>query len=140
MIRASESAYASTYGRPADTVIDVTRSVAIGSRAYHTWRMRIALTILVLAAAALLPLRANAFDLEAHLRAQHVQYRGEPRLETSQKACTSLSDAIESVRQRTGGRIVSAETRVEGGREVHYIKVLTKDGKVRTHKVNGCRR
>jgi uncharacterized membrane protein YkoI len=52
----------------------------------------------------------------------------------------SLSDAIESVRSRTGGRVVSAETRVSNGREVHHIKVLTEDGKVRTHKVNGCRR
>jgi hypothetical protein len=138
--RASASASASTYGRLADTAIDVTRFVAISPRAYHTWRMRFALTILALAAAALLPLRANAFDLEANLRAQHVQYPGEPQLATMQNACMSLSDAIESVRRRTDGRIVSAETRVEGGREVHYIKVLTKDGKVRTHKVNGCRR
>ena len=52
----------------------------------------------------------------------------------------TLSEAIESVRSRTGGRVVSAETRVEGGREVHHIKVLTKDGKVKTHKVNGRRR
>ena len=36
----------------------------------------------------------------------------------------------ESVRSRTGGRVVSAETKIQGGREVHYIKVLTKDGKV----------
>jgi uncharacterized membrane protein YkoI len=102
--------------------------------------MRIALTVLVLAVAAVVPLRANAFDLEAELRAQHVQYQGEPQLRTVQGGCMSLSDAIESVRRRTGGRIVNAETRVEGGREVHYIKVLTEDGKVRTHKVNGCRR
>jgi uncharacterized membrane protein YkoI len=52
----------------------------------------------------------------------------------------SLSQAIESVRRSTGGKVVSAETRVQGGREVHYIKVLTKDGKVKTHKVNGRRR
>ncbi len=49
----------------------------------------------------------------------------------------TLAQAIESVRRRTDGRVVSAETRIEGGREVHYIKVLTKDGKVKTHKVNG---
>ena len=51
----------------------------------------------------------------------------------------SLSQAIASVRRRTNGKIISAETRVQGGREVHHIKVL-KDGKVRTHKVNGRRR
>ena len=52
----------------------------------------------------------------------------------------SLSQAVEMVRKRTGGKIVSAETRVQGGREVHHIKVLTKDGKVRTERVNGRRR
>ncbi len=49
----------------------------------------------------------------------------------------SLAEAIEQVRRKTKGRIVSAETRVSGGREMHYIKVLTKDGKVKTHKVAG---
>ena len=102
--------------------------------------MRILLTLIALGAAALLPLRADAFDLEANLRAQHVQYQGESSLQVTQQDGMSLSEAIESVRQRTGGRVVSAETRVEGDREVHYIKVLTKDGKVKTHKVNGRRR
>ena len=52
----------------------------------------------------------------------------------------SLSEAVEQVRRQTGGRILSAETKVSGGREVHHIKVLTKDGKVKTHKVQGRRR
>lgn len=101
--------------------------------------MRIALAVL-LAAAALLPLRAAAFELEENLKAQHVQYEGEPLPQVAQNDGMSLSEAIESVRKRTGGRVVSAETRVQGGREVHHIKVLTKDGKVKTHKVNGRRR
>jgi len=49
----------------------------------------------------------------------------------------TLSEAVESVRRSTDGRIVSAETKTINGREVHYIKVLTKDGKVKTHKVSG---
>lgn len=52
----------------------------------------------------------------------------------------SLSEAVEMIRNRTGGKIVSAETRVQGGREVHHIKVLTKDGRVQMHRVNGRRR
>ena len=52
----------------------------------------------------------------------------------------SLSQAVEDVRRQTGGRILSAETRVQGGREVHHIKVLTKDGKVKTYKVQGRKR
>ena len=115
------------------------RIVAISLRPYHTWPMRIALTLLLLAAAAMFPLRASAFDLEENLKAQHVQYAGQPILVVQQDGM-SLSQAIESVRKRTGGRVVSAETKVQGGREVHHIKVLTKDGKVKTHKVNGPRR
>ena len=115
------------------------RIVAISLRPYHTWPMRMALTLLLLAAAAMFPLRASAFDLEESLKAQHVQYAGQPILVVQQDGM-SLSQAIESVRRRTGGRVVSAETKVQGGREVHHIKVLTKDGKVKTHKVNGPRR
>jgi uncharacterized membrane protein YkoI len=99
--------------------------------------MRFVIALLALGAAALMPLRADAFDLETNLKALHDQYRADPVLQVAQQNGMSLSEAIESVRQRTGGRVVSAETKVQGGREVHYIKVLTKDGKVRTHKVNG---
>ena len=118
----------------------MTRFVAISLRSYHTWSMRIALTLL-LAAAATWPLRADAFDLEETLKAQHVQYTGLPHFIATQDGM-SLSQATASVRSRLkpGDRIVSAETRVQGGREVHHIKVLTKDGKVKTHKVNGRRR
>ena len=118
----------------------MTRFVAIRGRAYDTWIMRIVLTLLVSTAAAILPLRVEAFDLEANLKALHAQYPGESRLHVAQNDGMSLSEAIESVRRRTGGRVVSAETKVQGDREVHYIKVLTKDGKVKTHKVNGRRR
>jgi len=120
----------------------VTRFVAISLRPYHTWAMRMALTLLLLAAAALLPLRASAFDLEENLKAQHVQYAGQPQMLVAQSDGMSLSQATASVRSRLrpGDRIVEAKTSVQGGREVHHIKVLTKDGKVKTHRVNGRRR
>ena len=117
----------------------MTRFVAIVRQPYHTWFMRTAMTVVLLAAAAFLPLRADAFDLEEALRAQHVQYEGQLDQLSTQSDGMSLSEAIESVRRKTGGRVVSAETKIQGGREVHHIKVLTKDGKVRTHKVNGRR-
>lgn len=85
----------------------------------------------------MLPARSDAFDIEETLRAQHVQYRGPQAYHTAQQGGMTLAQAIESVRRRTNGRVVSAETKVQGGREVHYIKVLTKDGKVKTHKVSG---
>ena len=118
----------------------MTRFVAILRHPYDTWRMRITLLLITSAAAAFLPLRADAFDLEASLKSLHVQYEGEPQLQVAQDNGMSLSEAIESVRRKTGGRVVSAETKVQNGREVHHIKVLTKDGKVRTHKVSGRRR
>lgn len=67
-------------------------------------------------------------------------HRVEPRLQVAQNDCTSLSEAVERVRRQYNGRIVSAETRVSGNREVHHIKVLTDDGKVKTERVQGCSR
>jgi hypothetical protein len=108
----------------------VTGLVAIRLRSPQTWRMRKTLALMLLAAVAFLPLQADAFDPGRDAGAMLVIAQGN---------CMSLSQAIESVRRRTGGKVLSAETRVQGDREVHHIKVL-KDGKVRTHKVNGCRR
>jgi len=97
------------------------------------------LLIGVLATLPLVP--AQAFDLEQTLR--DLQPSGQsdtrPILRVAQQGGMTLSQAIESVRRQTDGRIVSAETKVSGGREVHHIKVLTKDGKVRTHRIPGRR-
>ena len=120
----------------------MTRFVAIKRLTYDTWRMRLRRPLLILLAAVFLPAAASAFDLETALKEQHVQYResqGEAVYHTVQSDGMTLSEATESVRKRTGGQVLSAETRVQGGREVHYIKVL-KDGKVKTHKVNGRKR
>jgi hypothetical protein len=62
------------------------------------------------------------------------------RLLVAQNACLSLNEAVERVRRQYNGRIVSAETRVSGNREVHHIKVLTQDGKVKTERIPGCTR
>ena len=51
----------------------------------------------------------------------------------------TLSQAVEQVRREYNGRIVSAETVVNGGRETHVIKVLTSDGKVKTVRIPGRR-
>jgi uncharacterized membrane protein YkoI len=61
----------------------------------------------------------------------------QPGIMVAQGGGKSLSQAIEQVRRQTGGKILSAETRVQGGREVHHIKVLINDKQVRTVKVNG---
>lgn len=115
----------------------MTRFVAIGLRSYDTWRMRLALTTLVFAAATFAVGDARAFELEESLKAQHSQYQEAAENHTAQSGGMSLSQAIQSVKNRTDGKVISAETRVQGGREVHHIKVLQKDGKVKTYKVNG---
>ena len=61
------------------------------------------------------------------------------RFLVAQQDGMSLSEAVEMVRRRCSCRIVSAETRRNGNREVHIIKVLTEDGKVRTERVPGRR-
>ena len=49
----------------------------------------------------------------------------------------TLNQAVEQVRRQYNGRIVSAETRRSGNREVHHIKVLLDDGKVKTVQIQG---
>ena len=44
---------------------------------------------------------------------------------------STLDDAVSRARRRTGGRVLSAETRKQQGRDVHVIRVITDDGKVR---------
>lgn len=56
-----------------------------------------------------------------------------------QYGCPSLNQAVERVRRQYNGRIVSAETLVRSGLQTHVIKVLTRDGTVKTVRVRGCR-
>ena len=62
-----------------------------------------------------------------------------PGLAVNQDSGLTLDQAVEQVRRQYNGRIVSAETKVSGGRETHIIKVLTSDGKVKTVRVPGRR-
>lgn len=92
---------------------------------------------------AVTPVNAEAFDLEQSLRELQAQYydgAGPEYRVMQNNGGKSLSEAVEQVRRQTNGKILSAETRVSGNREVHHIKVLTKDGKVKTHKVQGRKR
>lgn len=49
----------------------------------------------------------------------------------------TLSQAVQQVKRDTGGKVLSAQTRVQGNWEVHFVKVLTQDGRVRTVRVKG---
>ncbi|MEN8166038.1 MAG: ribosome biogenesis GTPase RsgA [Pseudomonadota bacterium] len=48
----------------------------------------------------------------------------------------SLDEAVESARSRTGGRVISAETQEWDGKQVHHIRLLTKEGKVKRIKID----
>ena len=96
--------------------------------------MHVRLTLLLLTTLIALPLAA-----EAKLR----PVSPDTGVATSEFVMTqrngmSLNEAVESVRRRSDvERVLSADTRIEGGREVHHIKVMTKNGTVRTIRVNG---
>jgi len=99
--------------------------------------------VLLASVLALTPVSASAYDLEQALRELQDQYQdgAKPDYRITQRGGgKSLSEAVDQVRRQTNGRILSAQTRVSGNREVHYIKVLTADGKVKTHKVQGRKR
>jgi uncharacterized membrane protein YkoI len=57
--------------------------------------------------------------------------------ELAQANGVSLNQAVAQVQRRTGGRVLSAETRTENGVPVHYIRVLTDNQRVRTIRVDG---
>lgn len=105
--------------------------------------MRILANLTICTALVLGPLSANALLLEDpvdSLAGAAVESHETDSQVSQGNGGKSLSEAVEQVRRQTGGRILSAETKVEGNREVHHIKVLTKDGKVKTHRVQGRKR
>jgi hypothetical protein len=95
--------------------------------------------ISLIAAVLLVPAAADAFDLEESLRELQVQHQQVQKQDLRvAKDGMTLDQAIESVRRRGDvDRILSAETRRDGDRETHYIRYLTKDGKVKTAKIRG---
>ena len=48
----------------------------------------------------------------------------------------SLDGTVSRLRERTGGRVLSAETRQLDGRATHFVRILTPDGKVRRIRVD----
>lgn len=105
--------------------------------------MRILPILLLSCALALTPAAALANDLVQSVHGSGAEWdsRSDTGLRVAQSGGgKSLSEAVEQVRRQTNGRILSAETKVKGNREVHHIKVLTEDGKVKTVKVQGRKR
>ena len=63
--------------------------------------------------------------------------RDQRRLVISQRNGPTLSEAVEMVKRQCNCRIVDAKTRNSGGREVHVIRFMTKDGTVKTREIAG---
>ena len=61
---------------------------------------------------------------------------GHDRLYLAQHQGENLDRAVSRIRGRTGGRVLSAETRDNDGRRVHHIRILTNNGKVRRVRVD----
>lgn len=59
-----------------------------------------------------------------------------PFMQVAQNNQQSLDAAAQSIKQQTGGRILSAKTVEINGQRIHKIKVLLPSGKVRVFKVN----
>jgi len=47
-----------------------------------------------------------------------------------------LDESVNMIRDRTGGRVLSAKTRKSDGRRIHHIRVLTPEGKVRRFRLD----
>lgn len=95
----------------------------------------------ILAKLLLIALVASPFTADAKLRdSPSAVDLDVSQLGVVQRNGMSLNEAVESVRRRGDvERILDARTKNEGGREVHYIKYMTKDGTVRTQRVDGRR-
>ena len=100
--------------------------------------MRITLTILAAAVIFATASTSTAAPLKIASDSSFVEHVVRPDATMRQGRCPSLSQAVEQVRRQYNGRIVGAETRVSGGREIHIIKVLTNDGTVKTVRIPGC--
>ena len=95
--------------------------------------MRTLLTILLISIALL----ASDQGIAAQVAAGVKQETTPPAMQAMQCNGVTLSQAVEQVRRQYNGRIVSAVTQANGNCEVHVIKVLTEDGKVKTVTVPG---
>lgn len=47
---------------------------------------------------------------------------------------SSLDNAVRQAREKSNGRVISAETREKNGRQYYNIRILTNDGKVRRYR------
>ncbi len=88
---------------------------------------QLALTSAGSAAPRNLPTASPTGDLVALEGVRHVAYASNG---------ISLDEAVARVRRQTGGRIIKATSRTGNGRTIYHVRVLTKDGRVFTVRVD----
>lgn len=49
---------------------------------------------------------------------------------------TSLDQAVSEAREQYDGRVISAQTRRNDGRETHNVRILTRDGQVQRLRID----
>lgn len=68
-------------------------------------------------------------------------HRDRPRTQSGESRDStqrvSLDQAVDIVRSRYEGTVLSASTATRNGRPVHYVRILDDKGRVRTIKVDG---
>jgi uncharacterized membrane protein YkoI len=87
----------------------------------------------------LIPLLLGALFMAAPLGAQSPRYP--PPAEFARppaRPAQGLEEAVNQVRERVGGRVLSAETQEGDGRPRHVIRILTPDGRVRRVQVDAA--
>ncbi len=92
-------------------------------------KMKSAPALLLCGVLVSMPVAAQRFSMDGN-RVPH-----QPRVHLAQGRVESLASAVSRIRGRTGGRVLSAETRRNNGQVVHHIRVLTRNGKVKRFRV-----
>lgn len=59
-----------------------------------------------------------------------------PNIQLAQNTPQSLDEAVQTIKQQTGGRILSTKTVTQNGQQIYKIKVLLPSGKVQIFKVS----
>jgi uncharacterized membrane protein YkoI len=94
-----------------------------------TTKAKSVITLMLCGVLVSMPVAAQRFSADA------MKQFGEKSIQMAQAGGESLDSAVARIRAQTGGRVLSAETRNEGGVQVHYIRILTKQGKVKNYRV-----
>ena len=91
-------------------------------------KYRLRVLLLFLAMSHIVPTHAAVIDLGGVLTSYILLV---------QTKASSEDDAAKSVREKTGGRVLSVETAAKGGVTVYLVKVLLPSGTVRVVEVSG---